>query len=111
MLPASRMQSLFIRLNLLQIPGQWVIMSTSAVYFKVFLQSLHYLQNTIMTFILQGDKAALRSSAGQWVGAVCSVAALYVALWLSDVSGELGSASRSQKNEIMQTVAPQAGGQ
>lgn len=66
MLPASRMQSLFIRLNLLQIPGQWVIMSTSIVYFKAFHQSLHYLHNTIMTFILQRDKATLRSSVGQW---------------------------------------------
>lgn len=41
---------------------------------------------------------------------MCSAAALYIALWLSDASGELGSASRSQKNEIMQMVAPQAGG-
>ena len=35
---------------------------------------------------------------------------LYVALWLSDVSGKLESASRSQKNEIIQTVAPRASG-
>jgi len=35
---------------------------------------------------------------------------LYVVLCLSDASGKLESASRSQKNEIMQTVAPQAGG-
>lgn len=33
---------------------------------------------------------------------------LYILLWLSDVSGKLESASRSQKNYIMQTVAPQA---
>lgn len=40
-------------------------MSTCVVYLKVFLQSCRYLNNTIMTFILQSDKAMLGSSVGQ----------------------------------------------
>lgn len=40
-------------------------MSTCVVYLKVFLQSCHYLNNTIMTFILQNNKAMVGSSVGQ----------------------------------------------
>lgn len=54
----------FIGVNLLQTPGQWVIMSTSIAYLKAFLQSFHYLNNTMMTFILQRGKAMLGSSRG-----------------------------------------------
>lgn len=64
-LPAE-CKAFLIRLNILQIPGQWVIMSTSIVYFKASLQRLHYLQNTKMTFISQRDKATLGSSASLW---------------------------------------------
>lgn len=42
----------FIGVNLLQTPGQWVIMSTSIAYLKAFLQSFLYLNNAIMTFNL-----------------------------------------------------------
>lgn len=63
-LPAE-CKAFLIRLNILQIPGQWVIMSTSIVHFKASLQSLPYLHNTKMTFISQRDKGTLGSSASQ----------------------------------------------
>lgn len=86
-LPAE-CKAFLIRLNILQIPGQWVIMSTSIVYFKASLQSLHYLHNTKMTFISQRDKAMLGSSASQgrmqrWHGMLCTWICISFSQWQS----------------------------